>query len=314
MKLIRKMFIYDDPKPTPSCHASTIVRMNDDLLISAWFGGEREGANDVRIWTSFQKNGIWSEPIAIPSEKEIPHWNPVLMKVDDHTACLFYKVGYKIFEWQTWFTLTKDGGQTWSAPAELIPGDTSGGRGPVKNKGIFISDGTFLAPASSEQGAWLPFIDRYTKENGWEKAAIQVPSPEVGLIQPTLWEYPDGQIHALMRSNCGFVYRSDSADYGKTWSVAYQTELPNNNSGLDGVLTFDGTLVLVLNPVADNWGKRTPLSVFVSADQGVTFTKVLDLETEEGEFSYPAIIAHENRLYITYTWNRQKIAFCELEL
>jgi len=212
------------------------------------------------------------------------------------------------------FTLSKDGGKTWTSPAELIPGDTSGGRGPVKNKAIYLSDGTLLAPASTEQGAWLPCIDIYTKENGWKKVDIPLPSPEVGLIQPTLWESPTGHVHALMRSNCGYVYRSDSDDYGRTWSTAYRTELPNNNSGIDCALLSDDVLALVLNPVADNWGKRTPLSIFLSTDQGASFTKALDLETEDGEFSYPAIIADGNRLFVTYTWNRQKIAFCELEL
>ena len=314
MKLIRKTFIFDDPAPTASCHASTIVQMNENLLISAWFGGEREGANDVRIWTSFCENGTWSVPISIPSDKEIPHWNPVLIKVDADTACLFYKTGFKIAKWRTMFTLSKDGGKTWTAPAELIPGDTSGGRGPVKNKAIYLSNGTLLAPASTEQGSWLPCIDIYTKENGWEKVDIPLPSPEVGLIQPTLWEFPNGHVHALMRSNCGYVYRSDSADYGHAWSTAYRTELPNNNSGIDCALLSDHVLALVLNPVADNWGKRTPLSIFLSTDQGASFTKALDLETEDGEFSYPAIIADGNRLFVTYTWNRQKIAFCELEL
>lgn len=33
----------------------------------------------------------------------------------------------------------------------------------------------------------------------------------------------------------------------------------------------------------------------------------------DGEFSYPAIIADQNHLYITYTWRRKKICFAELE-
>ena len=39
----------------------------------------------------------------------------------------------------------------------------------------------------------------------------------------------------------------------------------------------------------------------------------LDLVTEDndGEFSYPAIIADQNHLYITYTWRRKKICFAE---
>ncbi len=77
----------------------------------------------------------------------------------------------------------------------------------------------------------------------------------------------------------------------------------------------NGHLILVCNPIGLNWGARTPLSVLLSDDNGATFTKVLDWVTEDndGEFSYPAIIADQNHLYITYTWRRKKICFAELE-
>ena len=113
----------------------------------------------------------------------------------------------------------------------------------------------------------------------------------------------------LLRSSEGYVYRADSSDYGKTWSDAYKTGLPNNNSGLDLVKApFDNNLYLVCNPVQANWGMRSPLSLFKSADNGATWQKLCDLESEPGEFSYPAIIASSEGLTITYTWNRQNIA------
>lgn len=40
------------------------------------------------------------------------------------------------------------------------------------------------------------------------------------------------------------IFRSDSIDYGATWSVARATSLPNNNSGIDLVSMQDGTLIL----------------------------------------------------------------------
>ena len=49
-------------------------------------------------------------------------------------------------------------------------------------------------------------------------------------------------------------------------------------------------------------------------DNGITFEKVFDLETQPGEFSYPSIVCRENRLLIVYTHNRKKIAFCDVEL
>lgn len=77
-------------------------------------------------------------------------------------------------------------------------------------------------------------------------------------------ESSPGHIHMLLRSTRGAIFRSDSIDYGATWSVARATSLPNNNSGINLVSMQDGTLILALNPVNGNWGKRYPLSLIAS--------------------------------------------------
>ena len=133
-----------------------------------------------------------------------------------------------------------------------------------------------------------------------------------GIIQPTLWEDGKG-IHALMRSSEGRIFRSDSRDGGRTWCGVYPTALPNNNSGIDLTRLENGILVLVHNPVGDNFGPRTPLSVSVSRDDGDTWTHICDLESEEGEFSYPAIVSRGNRIWLTYTYKRENIAYWEFE-
>ena len=92
------------------------------------------------------------------------------------------------------------------------------------------------------------------------------------------------------------------------------TPLPNNNSGLDLVHIGGGRLVLACNPVAGNWSRRTPISLLGSTDNGETWSRLLDLETGEGEFSYPAIIAAGGKLHVTYTWNRKNIIYCRLSL
>ena len=47
------------PKESPSVHASTIAE-SPQGLVAAWFGGTREGANDVGIWVSRKRRGVWS--------------------------------------------------------------------------------------------------------------------------------------------------------------------------------------------------------------------------------------------------------------
>ena len=54
---------------------------------------------------------------------------------------------------------------------------------------------------------------------------------------------------------------------------------------------------------------RTPLSLLLSTDNGQTWPRRLDLETADGEYSYPAIIPTQVGMAITYTWKRERIAF-----
>lgn len=321
--------------PTDFCHASTIAALPDGQLLCCWFGGSHEGEADVAIYASRRGEAGWSNPVKL-ADGAAANWNPVLFGRRDGTLQLFYKQGQKIASWQTLTMLSNDGGRTWSEPVELVLGDSSGGRGPVRNKPVRLAGGRVLAGASTEQGLWQAFAD-ISDDDGrtWRKSSIvrvkdlhyrqgeKTAESDIavsqqsfygrGVIQPSLWQSGDGSVHMLLRSSEGFVYRSDSSDGGATWSEAYATELPNNNSGLDLVRTERGVLFLVCNPVAANWGLRSPLSLFKSDDDGGNWRRVLNLETEPAEFSYPAIIAQGDTLYITYTWKRQNIACVQLD-
>ncbi|HZJ78817.1 MAG TPA: sialidase family protein [Clostridia bacterium] len=321
MKQVREM-VFED-KPTKNCHASTVLPLENGEVVASWFGGTKEGNNDVDIWVSVRDENGWNNPQRISADKNLPHWNPVLLKRNDEVIQLFFKVGKKISFWQTYYSLSNDNGKTWLSPKPLIENDMSGGRGPVKNKCIRLSDGRLLAPASTEQdNVWKAFVDisfddgaTWERQNDISQATHE--GKTVNIIQPTLWESEPGKVSMLIRSNCGRAYRSDSIDFGETWCTVYRTDVKNNNSGLDLVSLKDGTLYLVSNPVEENWGERAPLTLMKSTDNGITWEEVLCLEklnNKDDEFSYPAIEAVGNTLYITYTWHREKIVFWKIEL
>lgn len=322
--------------PTYMCHASTLLKIGPDRFLAAWFGGTKEGNGDVAIWFTRGNEEHFEEP-KILAQSEEAHWNPVLFRVDEKKIIIFYKVGNEISKWWTMYRVSEDNGETFGEEKELVPGD-QGGRGPVRNKPIRLKSGRILAPGSTEQGIWKAFVDRSDDDGKtWNKSqevAISqleyksgertvgkddssIPVSEQsfygrGVIQPTLWESIPDQVHMLLRSTEGMIYRSDSKDGGNTWTEAYATELPNNNSGIDMIRSEDGKLFLVYNPVGVNWGDRTPISLAVSKDDGKTWEKIRDLSTGEGEFAYPAIIQDEDFLYITYTYKRKNIAFWKI--
>ena len=316
MKLeLSRELIFDKNAPTPSCHASTVLPLRDGSIGAAWFGGTNESCDDVDIWFARRVNGQWSEPARISADRALPHWNPVLFQKNEETVVLFFKLGKQIASWKTYFVESNDCGLSWSAPRELVPGDETGGRGPVKNKALRLSSGRVLAPASTEQDHdWRCFVD-YSDDGlqTWQRTAfIERPTRYrkiVGMIQPSLWESAPGTVHMLVRTDCGYIFRADSADFGTTWTKAYKTSLFNNNSGLDLARTADGRLFLVCNPVRKNWGERTPLTVLCSDDNGAVWRTAAVLEDTPGEYSYPAIVAHGGKLLITYTWNRKRICF-----
>ena len=338
LKLVQKEYI---PKPagTDFVHASTNLRLKNGTVLLSWFAGSKEGNDDVSIYYSIKKEESWSLPVKLDDRIDEPHWNPVFFPLDDQKIMLFYKVGKEITKWRTYCCFSVDGGITFTAPKELVPGD-KGGRGPVRNKPIRLSNGDILAPASMENGIWHAFVD-ISSDNGktWNTSNEivienitysqddivisednkKIPVSEQsffgrGVIQPTLWESDPGSVHMLLRSSEGAVYRSDSTDFGKNWSKAYETDLPNNNSGLDLVKLKSGVLVLIYNPVGKNWGPRSPISLALSQNNGKTWQKFINLDAGEGEFSYPAITASEEKIYISYSYKRESIAFWEMDI
>jgi len=307
--------IFGDERPFAQSHASTIIKLDEGFLL-AWFAGSHEKNDDVGIWMAKGQPGNWSAPYLAVKIRNDPHWNPVLFRTPEDRIYLYFKVGKEIDFWETWVQYTDDDGETWSEPQELVPGD-KGGRGPVRNRPVILSNGTWLAPASTELNkVWDVFIDR-SEDGGktWtatEKVAMDrnIIKGE-GVIQPALWESKPGHVHMLMRSSSGKICRSDSEDYGKTWSPVVETELPNNNSGIDVAHISGESLALIYNPVGENWGKRYPITVAISNDNGKTWPIKYDIEKGEGndELSYPSIYYDGENLIACYTWNRDKIAF-----
>lgn len=297
------MFIFEKA-PFKECHASTLVETEPGKLLAAWFGGDKEGAKNVQIWAAAFDGKAWSEPIVIGSEPGQPCWNPVLFKSAKGTLHFWYKAGPSPERWTGFHRRSADHGKTWTAAA-MMP---AGMWGPVRAKPIQLKDGTILAGTSVESHRnWTPYVDRSTDDGkSWRRSnAFPVPD-KLHQIQPTLFEAKDGRIVALMRSSDPRkVCRAESKDGGDTFSPAEATELGNPSAGIDAVKLRGGDVFLIYNPSPL---LRSPISLAKSTDDGATWTKVRDLETELGEFSYPAMIeSAAGTLEILYTWKRTHI-------
>jgi predicted neuraminidase/ABC-type molybdate transport system substrate-binding protein len=297
--------------PFASAHASTIVETKEGL-VAAWFGGTREGAADVGIWLSRRGTSGWTPPVEVatgtqPDGTRHPCWNPVLFQMPDASLALFYKVGPSPQEWWGMVRSSRDSGRTWGDGTRLPDGVL----GPIKNKPVSLSDGAIVASSSTESherpSKWRVHFER-SVDGGrtWTMASPprSADGSEIDAIQPSILMHSGGRLEAVGRTRAEHVFETWSTDGGKTWTPIALTALPNPSSGIDAVTLGDGRQLIVYNHTTRG---RSPLNVAISND-GRRWDAALVLESEAGEYSYPAVIQGADGLvHITYTWRRRRI-------
>jgi predicted neuraminidase len=311
-----------DDKPTPQCHASTIVETPRGL-VAAWFGGTHERNRDVGIWVSRHDGKAWSRPVEVANgvqspEKRHPCWNPVLFRPTSGPLMLFFKVGPTPREWWGLLMTSADDGKTWSKPRKLGKDDRIGHLvGPVKNKPVQLADGSILCPSSTEHEGWRVHFERTTDlGKTWEVIGPINDGKRFGAIQPSVLTHGDGKMQVTCRSRQSVIAQSWSADGGKTWGRMTATMLPNPNAGTDAVTLTDGRQLIVYNHTTRAKGfpsGRNMLNVAISSD-GKQWKPVLTLEKAKGEFSYPAVIqADDGKVHVTYTYQRRSVKHVVLD-
>ena len=301
-------FIYTSA-PFPSCHASTIAETSGGL-VAAWFGGTAEKNPDVAIYVSRQEDGKWLDPVEVangiqPDGKRVPCWNPVLFQPPGGPLRLFYKAGPTPETWWGMQQTSPDHGKTWGAGSRL-PGSLIG---PVKNKPVVLPDGAWLAPSSTETtdrpSVWRVHFERSTDHGqSWTSTGPVHDGVAFSAIQPSILFTGGESLLAVGRTRQGRLFQIASTDLGRTWGPMSAAMLPNPNSGTDAVTLKDGRHLLIYNHTSKG---RSPLNLAVSRD-GKTWQAAAVLESEPGEYSYPALIqAADGKVHATWTWRRQRV-------
>lgn len=248
---------------------------------------------------------------------------------------------------------SRDSGATWSEPEDQVlrPGnDAVTTHSPVQlTSGEYLFPGQFferrprplVAPverlvlASSEEEALaMPaaegrsahkfathlhgcsaFISPH--EDGREMVEYgHIANRPLGLLEPTCVRLRDGRVVMLMRAEWGgFLWRSESEDEGRTWSAAWETEIPNPSSKAHLVRLPGGRIALLHNAVGQRgvWGRRDPLSIWISEDEMETWSIQEDV-LRGGMLAYPNGMVLDGRLVFAYDRDRRQAWFVEVEV
>ena len=304
--------------PTPSVHASTITELPDGRFMLAWFGGSKEGAPDVNIYScEMDWNGNFSQPKVLLDRKTLQSHtgryirklgNPVLYYRNDRLHC--FVVSVSVGGWSGSsinYACSDDRGETWSSFKRLQLSPLFNISVLVRCPPVPMTNDCIGLPIYHE------FICKYgefvvldshgrifhkTKEH-FDLRTLQ---PCVAVISPT------EALVALRNGNKngGAVKAAVTFDAGQTWTPIPDLPIENPDSCLALLTTDDGTLLLVGNPKEG----RGTLNLWKSRmDDLQNWSLCTALENESGcEFSYPTLIKDSaGRVHLIYTWKRKSI-------
>lgn len=310
-----------NPGPWKTAHGPGLLETPAGTILCCWFAGTYEGDTDINIVVSRLEKGSdkWSEPTYISHNDNRSDQNPSLFLNPNGEIWAMYtsQLGRQPGKDNMQYTsvvkkqVSTDDGKTWSEPEVVLPEEGTFARQAVQvlSNGRWIY-GLWLCSDSASGLAGDPSAFAISDDKGATWRRVDMPD-SVGRVHPSIVELEDGHLVAFMRSReADFIYRSESLDYGDTWSAPAKTPLPNNNSGIGVTKLSSGRIALIYNhnSAPATYGKkgawpalRNPVSIALSEDGGLSFPLIRNVERAEGyvgdenkfnnrQYEYPTII------------------------
>ena len=326
------------PGPYATAHAPALLELENGDLLCAWFAGSYEGSADISVICSRLPKGAarWSEPVMISGDPRRSEQNPSLFLAPNGEVWAMYTAQLDRVEGKDNMQFTSvvrrqksmDGGLTWGPFDVVFPEEGTFCRQPIQilSNGRWIF-GNWICTDSASGLAGDPSAFRISGDQGKTWRRVDMPKSN-GRVHPNVVELENGHLAAFMRSRAAdFIYRSESFDYGDTWSEPVPTPLPNNNSSISAVKLASGRVAIAYNPTctpepkADEaaWpGLRGPVAVALSEDGGLTFPLIRYMELGEGyvgaenstnnrQYEYPYLMqGRDGMLHLAYAYQTRR--------
>ncbi len=277
------------------------------FIYTRYYGDAGRDHSPAHLAGRYSDDGglTWSkeDEVIVPNEGKSNIRSVSLLRLRNGDIALFYLLQHSLEDQIPMMRLSSDEGRTWSEPSPCIT-DQKGYFVVNNNRVIQLKSGRLLMPVSLHKtpgGTWTNkgTIQSYYSDNegkAWLPGRVVASDDSVITQEPAVVELKDGSVLMLMRANGGVQYLSYSRDKGKTWSPAVPSNISSPISPAS-VARIPSTrdLLLVWNNNGEKGpgyfkGKRTPLTLAVSKDEGKNWQHRQNIEDDpEGTFCYTAI-------------------------
>lgn len=277
--------------------APSLLELPGGDILCTWSAGNKEGGADEGIVCAKLKKGDdrWHRPVKVSRDSKRCEKNPSLFLGPDNAVWIVYTAqavgvpGESDMNHTAMIRFQKsfDGGKTWEEPKGLFPDTGSLCSQPIimlKNKRLIFSN--WISRDSKTGLSGEPTVFRISEDEGSTWKTVFMPESQ-GRIQANVIELEEGHLIAFMRSrHADAIYRSESFDWGSTWSAPLKTALPNNNSGISALRLKSGRIAIAYNRiVADSSVKEKEgscsIAVALSEDGGLTWPLIRYIEPKE---------------------------------
>ncbi len=332
MAQMEKITVVEASPERPRHDSASIVELKDGSLLLAWMehvGGETIGHDHApcNIASMISRDGgrTWADHRILvennPGDVNI-HF-PCFLRLQSGDILFYYQRRHELEPGApqnstSYVCRSSDQGQTFSSPIKhsvIRDSDMSG------NELIQLSSGRVILMNERTLGNWCEVSDGVIKDHSvagccysdddgqsWRQSAW-VDLPMRGAMEPRVAELRDGSLLMFLRTQLGAVFQSKSSDGGVTWSKPQTTGLkaPQSMAHLTRIPETADLLVIWNDGEYDpefhhTMGKRTPLTVAISKDDGCSWENFKDIETDPTyEFTNPSChFTSQDKVIITY--------------
>lgn len=319
------------PEGMAAAHASTLLAMptaHPAALTVFWFSGDRESGPNVQIAASqyLRATRQWTPARFVVNRFVVGEQLGFgLRRLGNPVAWMDGAGRIHLF-------VVATGGGGWAASRVLHLRQSSSGQALdelafapvrvlplswlwntshlVRNAPMALTDGGMVLPVHFELGIKYPLALRFDREGAFQGMGRM--SQRLHWLQPALVAQSPTEWLALMRDERpqGKVGVARTADGGQHWSDLPDLALDNPDAAVAALGLGAGQLLLAHN---SSLASRGTLDLSGSGD-GRSWARIQTLEqgAPEDEFSYPALLWLDGSLWVTYTVDRQRIAWMRL--